>query len=312
MINLVTGGAGFIGSSICDALIDRDQKVICVDNLSSGSIENICQLLNNPNFEFHQSDIVQKFDFGKVDRIYNFACLASPKMYQMYPLETLKACTDGIFNIVDIANKYGSKIFHASTSEVYGDPNISPQSEKYNGNVNINGPRSCYDEGKRVAETILMESAKRFDLDIKVGRLFNTYGPRMSKTDGRVISNFINSIICSSELTIYGDGLQTRSFCYIDDMVDMILKFTDLEETVTPTNIGNPKEISIKELANKILSIMGTGTIKYEPSRIDDPICRCPNILKLKSMIEINQMSDLDYGINQLIKKYSDTETKYK
>lgn len=304
MINLVTGGAGFIGSNICDALIDKGQKVVCVDNLSSGRISNIVHLLQHPNFEFIKHDIVQKFDFGRVDRIYNFACLASPVMYQKFPIETLKVCTEGIFNILEVAKRYGSRIFHASTSEVYGDPTVSPQSEIYNGNVNINGPRSCYDEGKRVAETILMEAMKSYCIDIKVGRIFNTYGPRMVEDDGRVVTNFIYSSLSNVGPVIYGDGFQTRSFCYIDDMVNMILKFTELNFQVTPTNIGNPEEVTIKQLANIILSLVGKSLkITYLPSRTDDPVQRCPDITKLKSLIEIPQMTDLNHGISQILKE---------
>jgi len=278
MIILITGGAGFIGSNLCKRLVTHNNTIYCVDNLSSGSIENIDDLLDKNNFHFIKQDIIDlKISLNHVDIIYNLACMASPKYYQKYPLETMETCYKGTKNILEIAKRYNCKIFHASTSEIYGNPIEHPQIESYNGNVNTFGLRSCYDEGKRISETLCFEY-QRQGCAVSIGRIFNTYGPNMSKIDGRVIPNFINQCLSNKDITIYGNGLQTRSLCYIDDLLDVIIKLSN-SEFKHPINIGNNYEITILDLAQKIKSLTEShSNIIFKPLPQDDPIKRQPNI----------------------------------
>ena len=277
MIIVITGGAGFIGSNLCKRLISNN-NIYCIDNLSSGSLENIKELLDNNNFHFIKQDIVDlKITLNHVDIIYNLACMASPKYYQQYPLETMETCYKGTKNILEIAKKYKCKVFHASTSEIYGNALEHPQIETYKGNVNTMGLRSCYDEGKRIAETLCFEY-QRLGCRVYIGRIFNTYGPNMSKIDGRVIPNFINQCLSNRDITIYGDGLQTRSLCYIDDLLDVIIKLTH-SQCMGPINIGNNSEITVLDLAQKIKSLTESkSNIIFKPLTQDDPIKRQPNI----------------------------------
>jgi len=262
-IILVTGGAGFIGGHLCNYLINKGNKVICLDNLFTGSKKNIEGLLKNENFRFIEHDIIELSHLAcdKIDQIYNLACPASPIHYQKNPIHTVKASTIGVINILELAKKYNARVLQASTSEVYGDPLVHPQIESYTGNVNTIGPRACYDEGKRVSETLFFDYSRNYGLDIRVARIFNTYGPNMAKNDGRVISNFIAQALKDEDITIYGKGEQTRSFCYISDTVEALYRLMNTENFIGPVNIGNPHEINIIETAKKIIAL--TGSIKF-------------------------------------------------
>ncbi len=288
MIILVTGGAGFIGSHLCERLIAQGHEVICVDNCFTGSRANVYNLLQEPRFEFIRHDITLPL-YVEVDEIYNLACPASPVHYQRDPIQTTKTAVQGAINMLGLAKRTGAKILQASTSEVYGDPQVHPQPEDYAGNVNPIGPRACYDEGKRCAETLFFDYYRRGDVDIRVARIFNTYGPRMQPGDGRVISNFIVQALKGEDITIYGDGSQTRSFCYIDDMVEGLMSLMD-NQTTGPVNFGNPDEITILHLAEVIIS-MAIPTVTKKLSRIvfkelpqDDPKRRCPDITLAKQL----------------------------
>ena len=303
---LVTGGAGFIGSHLCKVLIELGHKVFCIDNLFTGSIENISKLLNHSNFEFINHDIIQPFYKDNIDEIYNLACPASPKHYQSSPIKTLKTCTVGTVNMLDLAKKCNAKILHASTSEVYGDPEIHPQNENYNGNVNPIGPRSCYDEGKRCSETLFMDYHREYNLKIKIIRIFNTYGPKMAIGDGRVISNFITQAILNKHITIYGDGEQTRSFQYIDDLINaMILAMNSNDKFIGPVNIGNPNEISINELAQKIIKLTNSKSkLIYKKSPSDDPKRRKPDIKLANEILNWKPDISLEFGLTHSIDYY--------
>ena len=276
---LVTGGAGFLGSHICDKLISEDVFLYCIDNLSTGRLENINHLLKKKNFEFINKSINDKIDI-EVDEIYNFACPASPQHYQIDPVETVRTNVQGVLNLLELAKKNNAKILQASTSEIYGDPLIHPQKEEYWGNVNPIGPRSCYDEGKRCAETLFFDFYRQYNLNIKVIRIFNTYGPRMANNDGRVVSNFILQSLENNEITIYGSGEHTRSFCYVDDLVKGILLFFNSDLSFTgPVNIGNPEEYKIIELAKLIINMTNSlSKLKHLDLPQDDPKKRKPNI----------------------------------
>ena len=303
---LVTGGAGFIGSHLCKVLIELGHKVFCIDNLFTGSIENISKLLNHSNFEFINHDIIEPFYKDNIDEIYNLACPASPKHYQSSPIKTLKTCTVGTVNMLDLAKKCNAKILHASTSEVYGDPEIHPQNENYNGNVNPIGPRSCYDEGKRCSETLFMDYHREYNLKIKIIRIFNTYGPKMAIGDGRVISNFITQAILNKHITIYGDGEQTRSFQYIDDLINaMILTMNSNDKFIGPVNIGNPNEISINELAQKIIKLTNSKSkLIYKKSPADDPKRRKPDIKLANEILNWKPDISLEFGLTHSIDYY--------
>jgi UDP-glucuronate decarboxylase len=297
---LVTGGSGFIGSHLCKRLLDEGNYVICLDNNFTGSINNIKELKNNPNFEFIRHDIVLPI-YLEVDQIYHLACPASPKAYQYNPIKTIKTNILGTMNALGIAKRTNSRILLTSTSEVYGDPNVSPQSEEYWGNVNPIGIRSCYDEGKRVAETLMMEYNRYNNVDIRIARIFNTYGPNMDKEDGRVVSNFINQCLENKDITIYGDGSQTRSFCYVDDTVDGLIKLMN-GDTIGPINIGNPNEMMVKELAEELLKIIDTKSqIIYMPLPKDDPLQRRPDISKAKIHLNWEPKISLKEGLLKTI-----------
>lgn len=298
---LVTGGAGFLGSHLCKKLLEQDTKVTCLDNLYTGSISNILSLEKNKNFNFIEDDIVKnnlKFN-ENFDEIYNLACPASPIHYQKDPIYTLKTCILGSLNILNLAKSSGAKVFQASTSEVYGSPNIAIQSESYWGNVNPIGIRSCYDEGKRAAETAFFDFSREYGLNIKVARIFNTYGPNMSVNDGRVVSNFINQALNNIDITVYGDGLQTRSFCYVDDLIDGFIRLMDSNDLVSgPVNLGNPSEFTMLELAEKILRLTESNSkISFKALPEDDPTQRKPDINKAKELLGWEPSYSLDDGL---------------
>lgn len=276
---LVTGGAGFLGSHLCDRLIKEGNDVICVDNLFTGKKDNIRHLIGNPYFEFIRHDVTQPL-FVECDQIYNLACPASPIWYQRDPIYTIKTSFYGAMNALGLAKRTGARILQASTSEVYGDPSVTPQPESYRGNVNTIGPRSCYDEGKRAAETLFFDYHRQHNVDIKVMRIFNTYGPRMDVNDGRVVSNFIVQALNNQDITIYGDGSQTRSFCYVDDLIEGMIRLMNSRGDFTgPVNVGNPHEYSIKELAELIIRLTESNSkLVYEKLPADDPTNRRPDI----------------------------------
>ena len=296
---LVSGGAGFIGSHLCKSLIEMGHKIICLDNLFTGSVSNISELIKNPNFEFINHDIVKPFYRENIDEIYNLACPASPIHYQDNPIKTIKTCTIGVINMLGLAKKNNAKILQASTSEVYGDPKVHPQHENYNGNVNPIGPRSCYDEGKRCSETLFMDYFRQHNLRIKIIRIFNTYGPNMAKDDGRVISNFIMQALEGKELTINGDGNQTRSFLYIDDLIDGLINMMGSENTfIGPVNIGNPCETSMNELAILILRLSNSNSARiHNKLPVDDPKRRKPDISIAISKLKWHPKVELENGL---------------
>ena len=275
---LVTGGAGFIGSYLCEKLLDRKNMVICCDNFYTGNKKNLEKILDNKNFKLVNHDVIHPISF-EIDEIYNFACPASPIHYQNDPVQTIKTCVNGAINMLDLARKNNSKIIQASTSEIYGDPEVHPQRESYRGAVSIDGPRACYDEGKRCAETIFWDYRRQHNVDVKVIRIFNTYGPRMQKNDGRVVSNFVVQALTNKDLTVYGDGSQTRSFCFVNDLVEGIFLMMNKEKFPGPVNLGNPVEISMNDLANEIIQLVGSRSkIVYKDLPTDDPKQRCPDI----------------------------------
>lgn len=303
---LITGGAGFIGSHLCRALINLGHNIICLDNLFTGSKENIFNLIDNPNFEFVNHDITEPYFRDDIDEIYNLACPASPIHYQFNPIKTIKTCTIGVINMLGLAKKNNAKILQASTSEVYGDPEIHPQPEDYKGNVNPIGLRSCYDEGKRCSETLFTDYHREHKLNIKIVRIFNTYGPNMAANDGRVVSNFINQAINNKDLTVYGDGSQTRSFQYIDDLIDGMIKMMETEKGfIGPVNLGNPNEISMNELVSKVLKLTQSNSrVIFMDLPEDDPKRRKPDIsLAIKKLNWIPGY-DLDKGLEDTIKYF--------
>lgn len=311
---LVTGGAGFLGSHLIDRLIERGNDVVCADNLFTGSKRNINHLADCKNFEFIRHDVTQPLHV-EVDQIYNLACPASPIHYQHDPIQTTKTSVIGAINMLGLAKRLNARIFQASTSEVYGDPTVHPQTEEYWGNVNTIGPRSCYDEGKRCAETLFFDYYRQHHVDIRVARIFNTYGPRMHPNDGRVVSNFIVQALQGNDITLYGDGLQTRSFCYADDLIEAFIRFMDLDTAADgkpaypgPINIGNPGEFTIKELAEIVIDLTGSKSkITYHPLPKDDPMQRQPNItLAKKYLNNWEPKIKLKNGLEKTI-KYFDT-----
>jgi UDP-glucuronate decarboxylase len=306
---LVTGGAGFLGSFLCERLLNDGCDVICVDNFYTGTKRNIVHLLRNPYFELVRHDVTFPL-YLEVDEIYNLACPASPVHYQNDPVQTTKVNVHGCINMLGLAKRLKAKILQASTSEVYGDPTIHPQTEKYWGNVNPIGLRSCYDEGKRCAETLFFDYHRQHALKIKVVRIFNTYGPRMHPNDGRVISNFIIQALAGRDITVYGDGTQTRSFCYVDDMTDGLVKMMNSpDDFIGPVNIGNPNEFSILELAQKIVKKTGSRSkIVYKPLPQDDPLKRRPDITLAKKRLGWEPASDLKEGLNRTIEYFQSVE----
>ena len=298
---LVTGGAGFLGSHLCDRLIEEGNDVICADNLFTGSKDNIRHLLSNPYFEFIRHDITEPL-YVEVDQIYNLACPASPIHYQYNPIKTAKTSIHGAFNMLGLAKRVKARILQASTSEVYGDPEIHPQPESYRGCVNPIGLRACYDEGKRMAETLFFDYYRQHKVDIRVIRIFNTYGPRMNKNDGRVVSNFIVQALKGENITIYGDGMQTRSFCYVDDLIDGMIRMMNCEGFIGPVNIGNPGEFTMLELAQKIIEMTGSKSeLVFEPLPSDDPTQRQPVIDLAREKLGWCPEIDLEQGLERTI-----------
>ncbi len=299
---LVAGGAGFLGSHLCDRLLKEGHEVLCADNFFTGKKENLAQLSSHPRFEILRHDVTQPL-FVEVDEIYNFACPASPLHYQHDPVQTLKTSVLGAMHLLGLAKRLGAKIFQASTSEVYGDPTLHPQTEEYWGNVNPIGFRSCYDEGKRCAETLFFDYWRSYKARIKVGRIFNTYGPRMHPNDGRVVSNFIVQALTNEPITIYGDGKQTRSFCYVDDLIEVIVRLMQSDDTlVGPINIGNPAEYKIAELAHQIRELTGSRSpIITKPLPSDDPKQRRPDISKAREFLGWEPKVPLEAGLKATI-----------
>lgn len=299
---LVTGGAGFLGSHLCKRLLDDGHEVICVDNLFTGSKRNISGLMDNKRFEFIRHDVTFPL-YIEPDHIYHLACPASPVHYQRDPVQTVKTCVHGAINMLGLAKRTDARIFQASTSEVYGDPEVHPQSEEYVGHVNPIGIRSCYDEGKRCAETLFFDYHRQHKVDIRVGRIFNTYGPNMHPDDGRVVSNFILQALRGENITIYGKGEQTRSFCYVDDLIEVIIRLVNSDGSGPgPINLGNPSEITIRELATTILKLTGSKSKLIEkPLPSDDPMRRCPDISKAKKLLGWEPKTKLEDGLKQTI-----------
>ncbi len=299
---LVTGGAGFLGSHLCERLIEKGYDVLCVDNFFSSDKENIRHLLDNPYFELRRHDVTFPL-YVEIGGIYNLACPASPIHYQLDPVQTLKTSVHGAINMLGLAKRVKARIFQASTSEVYGDPEVHPQPETYWGHVNPNGPRACYDEGKRCAETLFFDYRRQYGLSVRVARIFNTYGPRMHEKDGRVVSNFILQALRNEPITIYGDGSQTRSFCYVDDMIDGFIRLMDLEdEKVGPVNLGNPVELSVRELAENIVELTGSrSTIRFHPLPQDDPRQRQPDISLARKLLGWEPKVSLVDGLTKTI-----------
>ncbi|MEQ8359124.1 MAG: SDR family oxidoreductase [Cytophagales bacterium] len=299
---LITGGAGFLGSHLCEKLLNEGNEVICLDNFFTGSKENIVHLRDNPFFEVIRQDVIHPY-YAEVDQIYNLACPASPVHYQYNPIKTIKTSVMGAINTLGLAKRTKARVLQASTSEVYGDPKVHPQEESYWGNVNPIGPRACYDEGKRCAETLFMNYHSQNGVDIRIIRIFNTYGPRMNENDGRVVSNFIVQALKGQDITIYGEGLQTRSFCYVDDLVDGMYKLMNSKESLhMPINIGNPNEFTIKQLAEKVIDITGSSSkLVYKPLPADDPMQRQPNIDKAREKLSWEPGIMLDEGLKNTI-----------
>ena len=299
---LVSGGAGFLGTHLCERLLADSHDVLCIDNYFTGTKDNIAHLLGDPHFEIMRHDVTFPL-YVEVDEIYNLACPASPIHYQFDPVQTTKTSVHGAINMLGLAKRVKAKIFQASTSEVYGDPEVHPQTEDYRGNVNVLGPRACYDEGKRCAETLFFDYHRQHGLRIKVARIFNTYGPRMHPNDGRVVSNFILQALRGEPVTVYGDGSQTRAFCYVDDMVDGCLKLMATSDEVTgPVNLGNPDEVSVGELAKKVIALTGSKSkIIYQSLPTDDPTQRCPDISLAHRLLGWKPKVSLAEGLKKTI-----------
>ena len=301
MVTLVTGGAGFLGSHLCERLLEQGQDVVCMDNFFTGRRRNVAHLLENPRFELIRHDVIDPFKV-EVDRIFNLACPASPVHYQYNPIKTVKTSVMGAINCLGLAKRVSARILQASTSEVYGDPEVHPQPEEYRGNVNPIGLRACYDEGKRCAETLFFDYHRENKVDIRVIRIFNTYGPRMRPDDGRVVSNFIVQALKGEDLTIYGDGSQTRSFCFVDDLLEGMMGVMEQEKTVGPVNLGNPTEFTIRELAEKVLEKVDSSSKLVEmPLPSDDPTQRKPDISLAKEVAGWTPGIELDEGLDRTI-----------
>jgi UDP-glucuronate decarboxylase len=302
---LVTGGAGFLGSHLCERLLEQGNEVLCVDNYFTGSKKNVEHLLSHPRFELMRHDVTFPL-YVEVDRIFNMACPASPIHYQKNPVQTTKTSVHGAINMLGLAKRVGARILQASTSEVYGDPIEHPQTESYWGNVNPIGIRACYDEGKRCAETLFFDYHRQYDVEIKVARIFNTYGPRMHPDDGRVVSNFIVQALRGKDITIYGDGSQTRSFCFVSDLVDGLMKLMDSPATLTgPVNLGNPVEFTIRELAEKVVALTGSKSkISYHPLPSDDPRQRKPDIALATGSLQWQPKVALAEGLSEAIRYF--------
>jgi UDP-glucuronate decarboxylase len=308
---LITGGAGFLGSHLCERLLSEGHDVLCVDNYFTGRKDNIAHLLPNPHFEALRHDITFPL-YVEVDEIYNLACPASPVHYQYDPVQTTKVSVLGAINMLGLAKRVGARILQASTSEVYGDPSVHPQTEDYRGNVNPLGPRACYDEGKRCAETLFFDYARQHRVKIRVVRIFNTYGPRLHACDGRVVSNFIMQALRDKNLTIYGDGSQTRAFCYVADLIEGLLAMMAAEDDVTgPINLGNPHEIPIRILAERVIALTGSRSrIECAPLPQDDPTQRCPDISRARRMLGWEPVISLDEGLRRTISYFNEQPTE--
>jgi len=295
---LVTGGAGFLGSHLCDRLVERGDDVLCLDNFFTGAKNNVAHLLGRSNFELMRHDVTMPL-YVEVDEIYNLACPASPVHYQYDPVQTTKTSVHGAINMLGLAKRLRAKILQASTSEVYGDPSVHPQTEDYWGHVNPIGPRACYDEGKRCAETLFFDYRRQHDLSIKVARIFNTYGPRMHPNDGRVVSNFVVAVLKGEPITIYGDGEQTRSFCYVDDLIEGLIRLMETDDSVTgPINLGNPAEITVRQLATTISALAGAdAVVTFHPRPTDDPMQRRPDITKAEEILDWRPRTPLSDGL---------------
>ena len=301
---LVTGGAGFIGSYLCEELLNKGYDVICCDNFYTGNKDNLEKILDNKNFDLLRHDITFPL-YLEVDIVLNFACPASPVHYQNDPVQTVKTCVHGAINMLGLAKRTNATIMQASTSEVYGDPEIHPQSEDYKGAVNITGPRACYDEGKRCAETIFWDYKRQHDVNIKIIRIFNTYGPRMQPNDGRVVSNFIIQALSNKNITISGKGEQTRSFCFVDDLISGIMLMMEKDDFCGPVNLGNPSEISIKQLASEIIEITGSNSkLIYKDLPLDDPQQRCPDISLAKKELKWKPKYNRSQGLKKTIEYF--------
>ena len=305
---LITGGAGFVGSHLCDRLVEDGHEVLCVDNFFTGSRDNILELIDQPHFELLRHDVTFPL-YVEVDEIYNLACPASPIHYQMDPVQTTKTSVHGAINMLGLAKRTKAKILQASTSEVYGDPEVHPQGEDYLGNVNTIGPRGCYDEGKRCAETLFFDYHRQYTVKIRVARIFNTYGPRMHPDDGRVVSNFIVQALKGEPITIYGDGSQTRSFCFVDDLVNGLVHLMEADNTITgPVNLGNPVEMTIRELAEQVIEMPGAKSELIEkPLPSDDPTQRCPDINRAKTQLGWVPSVALEDGLKRTIQYFKET-----
>ena len=303
MIIIITGGTGFIGSNLVKKLI-KNNKIICIDNNFTGKIENIEEFMNNPNFKFIKHDIINPIDMDlniKIDQIYHLACPASPPKYQIDPIFTLKTCFLGTLNVLELARKHDATVLLSSTSECYGEPLVSPQYEEYRGNVNTIGIRSCYDEGKRVAETLVMDYNRKYKLNTRIVRIFNTYGPNMDLNDGRVVTNFVTQAILNKDITIYGNGSQTRSFCFIDDQINGLIKLMN-SNYIYPINIGNPDEFTIKELAGMIIEKTNSKSqLIFMDLPQDDPTNRKPDITKANKILNWNPKINIDIGLDHTI-----------
>jgi UDP-glucuronate decarboxylase len=299
---LVTGGAGFLGSHLCEKLLAAGHDVLAVDNYFTGRRDNVAQLMDNPSFEIMRHDVTFPL-YVEVDEIYNLACPASPVHYQFDPVQTTKVSVVGAINMLGLAKRVKAKVFQASTSEVYGDPTVHPQTEDYRGSVNPIGPRACYDEGKRCAETLFFDYHRQHKLRIKVARIFNTYGPRMHPNDGRVVSNFIVQALRGEDLTIFGDGMQTRAFCYVDDLVEGFVRLMATGDEITgPVNLGNPVELPMVQLAERVIALTGTKSkLVFRPLPVDDPMQRCPDISLAKKLLGWAPAVQLDEGLGKTI-----------
>jgi UDP-glucuronate decarboxylase len=298
---LITGGAGFIGSHLCERLLGAGHEVVCLDNFFTGRRENVFHLLDNPRFELLRHDVIEPI-LLEVDQIYNLACPASPIHYQYNPVKTVKTSVMGMINMLGLAKRVRARILQASTSEVYGDPQVHPQTEDYWGHVNPIGIRSCYDEGKRIAETLMMDYHRQNNVDIRIARIFNTYGTRMLESDGRVVSNFIVQALGGEQLTIYGSGEQTRSFCYVDDLVEGLIRLMNTDDVHDPVNLGNPSEFTIKELAEEVKRICGSNVeIKYLPLPQDDPRQRKPDITRARQLLSWEPLIPLSEGLEKTV-----------
>ncbi|MEO1858108.1 MAG: UDP-glucuronic acid decarboxylase family protein [Rubritalea sp.] len=303
---LITGGAGFLGSHLSERLLNEGHEVLCLDNFFTGFKRNVAHLLSNPNFELIRHDVIDPFKF-EVDQIYNLACPASPPHYQHNPIKTTKTSVMGAINSLGLAKRVNARVFQASTSEVYGDPVVHPQTEDYWGNVNPIGIRSCYDEGKRVAETLFFDYHRQNGVDIRVVRIFNTYGPRMNPDDGRVVSNFIAQALRGEDITIYGDGTQTRSFCYVDDLIEGFVRLMNQDQVTGPVNIGNPNEFTMLELAEKVIAKVGGSTkLTFHPLPGDDPKQRQPDITQAQKYLDWQPTVSLDEGLDRTIAYFRD------